>query len=252
MTWWFKLLIVVNLTNLQTAFAQDLFPDGTARDIPRLTVLASGTTIGGYALYDGGRTWKLISNKASANNMNIRIGSAQMISPIGGDYFAEMNVATAMGGGSESGYFSADICNAGTAHLYMVNLGAGTRDNCLTIDPYLATINNKGITTLAIKIRNAQSNWRLYDMRLLLNLSLMGFPGTSTSDWGELSVSTDPKKKRFVTKVSTWAKQLQEAVNTAIGFSKPKDAFAGVPPISTLIEANSEPESTLPAQEKVQ
>ena len=233
-----NLCLVVCLALCQSAFAEDLFSDGNAREITPLTTLSAGTTMGGYPLFEGGRSWKLVSSKATSNNKDIRIGIAQMISPQGGNYFAEMSVTAALGGGAggEDGYFSADICNPAVTHLYRVNRGAGTTDNCLTVDPYAATIRDKPITTLLIRVRNAQSNWRLYDVSLVLNLAPLGFQNTATSDWSEMNIASDSKKRAFLTKVFVWSRQLQDAVNKAIAYSKPQDAFAGVPPLSTLFE----------------
>lgn len=220
-----------------SANAEDMFPRGSPRKIERFSEMPNNTTIGGYPVYTGGRAWRFILNEVTTNNLDVRIGHAQLISPLGQDYFAEMAVAASMGGGSESGYFSADVCGLNTPHLFMQNKASGQNDNCLVMDPYVAKIGRNDFTMLQVKIRNSQSSWRLYDLTLLMSLNKLGFPGTTIADWSREAISHDPKKKAFVDRATAWATQLQDAVNNAMAFSKPQDVFVGVPPIQTLLDA---------------
>lgn len=68
-----------------------------------------------------------------------------------------------------------------------------------------------------------------------MNLTYLGYPSTTISDWSHAAVAKDADKKKFIEKVGNWAKQLQDGVNTAIGYRKPQDAFASVPPLSSLM-----------------
>lgn len=219
----------------QFTYAADLFPKGASRSFQRLDTLEAGATIGGYAIYQGGRDWKTLAIQDQSNNMNIRIGTAQFVSPLGNNFFAEMRIVASLTGAEENGYFAADVCSPAKEHLFVSKRMAGTMDNCLTIDPHPANIGGRDIVTLVVNIRNSQSNWRLYDTTIFLNLAYLGYPNTTTSDWSNAAVAKDAEKKKFIEKVGNWAKQLQDGVNTAIGYRKPQDAFASVPPLSSLM-----------------
>ncbi len=222
----------------QMGMADDLFPGGKPAGLASFAEVKSLTTMGGYPLFTGGRSWYLLAHKVNTNNMDVPIASAQMVSPMDNDYFAEMVVTTSLGGGSEDGYFSADLCNPGTPHLFMLNKGTGRNDNCLLIDPLTAKIGEVDTPLLFIKVRNSQSNWRLYDLSVYLSLKKMGFPNPSVSDWSAAAVAADPQKQQTIAKVVAWGRQLQDAVNTAIGFSKPQNAFDNVPAVYTLLRAD--------------
>lgn len=230
--------IVLLAMGVNAAGAQDLFPDRKPRKIESSAeLLAPGTTMGGYPLYMGGRSWYLLKSKVDINNLDIPIASAHLISPVEQAYFAEMYMVASIGGASQEGYFSADLCNPGKPHLFMLNKGVGRNDNCLLIDPLAGKISGVDTTLFLINVRNSQSSWRLYDLSMFLSLNKMGFPGTTAADWTEAAVALDPKKKQFVAKVAAWARQLQDSVNTAIAFSKPQNAFDTVPDIQTLMDA---------------
>ncbi|MDR7305748.1 hypothetical protein [Rhodoferax saidenbachensis] len=215
--------------------AADLFPKGVSRSFQRLDTLEDDATIGGYAMYQGGRTWKTLAIQDQTNNMNIRIGTAQFVSPVGNNFFAEMRVVASLSGAEEYGYFSADVCSPAKAHLFVSKKAGGTMDNCLTIDPYAANIGGRDLVTLVVNVRNSQSNWRLYDTTIYLNLAYLGYTNTTISDWSATAVANDAGKGKLIEKVGSWAKQLQDGVNTAIAYRKPQDAFASVPPLSSLM-----------------
>jgi hypothetical protein len=237
MKYWIRAAVVLLALGAQMAGAEELFPDGKPRELAKYSELPDGATVGGYPLYTGARKWYLLGHRVDSNNMDMRIASASLISPMDGGYFAEMAVVASLSGATEDGYFSADLCSPSKSHLFMLNKAAGRNDNCLLIDPLTAKIGGVDTTLLSIKVRNSQSSWRLYDLSIYLSLSKMGFPGTMASDWSDSAVAADPKKQQAVAKVVAWAKQLQGSVNTAIAFSKPQNAFDGVPAIQTLVEA---------------
>lgn len=233
----------------QLGHAADLFPKGVSRPFQKQDVLEDDATMGGYAIYQGGRSWKILEIGDQSNNMDIKIGSAQLLSPIGNSFFAEMHLTTSLSGSEQNGYFSADVCSPAKEHLVVVKKASGTMDNCLTIDPFWARIGGRDLATLVIHIRNSQSNWRLYDSRIYLNLAYLGAPRGTASDWSADAVAKDLEKKQVVDKVANWAKQLQDAINKAIAYSKPQDAFVSVPPISSLLVVN---EAVLQAQSQPQ
>jgi hypothetical protein len=119
--------------------------------------------------------------------------------------------------------------------MVKVNKGSVRYDNCLVIDPWVVTIQNQSITTLLVRIRNSQNNWRLYDLGLLLAVDGLGFAGSSVADWKAAALEKDSEKKKFLEQLTAWAKALQDGVNRAIAYDKPQDAFKDVPPLNTLL-----------------
>lgn len=226
-----KLIIFTASLILQTAHSEDLFDDNVARDFKPVVMLPSDATMGGYPIFQGGRKWRVISGKSTDNNVRIKLGNLHMISPIGPNYFAEMALTTSLSQGNS--YFTGEPCKG--PHLVKIERGGGRFDNCMTIDPYVVTIQGRNTTTLSIGVRNSQQGARLYDLRLLLSLNELGFPETGIHEWTEEAVKQDQAKMHLMKNVTDWAKKLQEGVNKANDYGKPKDAFAHVPPISELL-----------------
>jgi hypothetical protein len=238
MKYWIRAVAVLLALGAHMAGAEELFPNGYPSKITQYSELPTGSTAGGYPLYAGGRTWYVMENKADNNNMDVRILRTALSSPLDGDFFAEMYVTTSMGAASTDGYFAADLCSPSTSHLFMLNKASGRIDNCLTINPHVAKMQSGEIVLLVVKVRNSQSSWRLYDLTMVLNPVKLGFPATTAADWSLNAIAADPKKKQSFDKIVAWAKQLQDGVNKAIAFSKPQDAFDGVPSIQTLLAAD--------------
>jgi hypothetical protein len=238
MKYWIRAAVVLFALGANMAGAEELFPNGNPGKMAQYSELPKGSTVGGYPLYTGGRTWYVLTQRADNNNMDLRILSAAVISPQDGDFFTEMHVTTSMGAASTDGYFSADLCSPSNPHLFVLNKASGRNDNCLTINPRMVKMQSGEITLLIVKVRNSQSSWRLYDLTLVLNPAQLGFPATTVADWSLDAIAADPKKKLAFDKIVAWAKQLQDGVNKAIAFSKPQDAFDGVPPIQTLLVAD--------------
>lgn len=237
MKYWIRAAVVLLALGASAVGAQELFPGGKVGTIERFAQVPSGTTAGGYPMYTGGRTWYLLNTKVENNNMDVRIAYMQFISAVGDEFFAQMDTIVSLGSAAEEGYFSADLCSRSRSHLSMLNKSAGRNDNCLLVDPMVASIGGKELTLLHVKIRNSQSSWRLYDLSLYLNLDKMGFPGTTVNDWSDSAVAADPKRAQFFDKVLVWSRLLQDGVNKAIAFSKPPTAFDDVPSIQTLVVA---------------
>jgi hypothetical protein len=105
----------------------------------------------------------------------------------------------------------------------------------------MATIDNKPIPTMEVKVRNSQSSARLYDIRLLLALDKFGFPDSTDTEWSAFSLASDARKKQFVDALTAWAMQLQDSVNLAMGFDKPQDVFQKVPPVDSLLPTLVQP-----------
>lgn len=237
MKYWIRAAVILSALASHGVGAEDLFPGGTPRKVAQFSPLPLDTTVGGYPLYTGGLTWYLLGHETAETNLDVRILSASMRSLRDGDFFADMYIAASSGGATGDGYFTADLCSPGKPHLYMHNKSVGRNDNCLFIDPYVVKMQSGDATMFFIKIRNSQSSARLYDLSILVNPAKLGFPATTLADWNPSAVNNDPKKQQIVDKLVVWAKLLQDGVNKAIAFSKPQNAFEGVPAIQTLLSA---------------
>jgi hypothetical protein len=221
-------------------FPGELYPGGHARVIQQMDVLESDATAGGFAVFQGGRAWRVIASQTTKNNLDVGISNLHVISPIGNEYFAEMIVTLSLGGGDASprAYFSGDFCAPNVEAVVKISKPVGQGDNCLTIKPHTVTIKGKSVTTLEVHIRNTQSSMRLYDIVLLLAMDKLGFPNSYDAQWTSQQIGSDPDRKHFVEKIGAWGALLQEAVNRALAFSKPQDVFLQMPSIDTLIPAN--------------
>ena len=215
----------------------ELYPSGKVRTYQQFEYLESDATGGGYAIFQGGRPWRIAAARVTKNNADVGISQIQMISPMGNAYFAEMLITISLGGGDTNSrtYFGGDPCASSVQALVKLNKGAGTNDNCLSIKPLTVNIQGKSVPTMVFKIRNSQSSTRLYDISLLLALEKLGFPNSKDADWGPDQISNDAAKKQFIKNIATWGEQLQDAVNLALAFSKPQDVFQKVPSIDTLL-----------------
>lgn len=230
-------LFTIFLYATPLAHAEDLFVDGLARNIKPLTVLSEGTTIGGYPLFDGGLSWRFLSSSTSTTpNFGIKFGESQLAGFKENSLQAIMAVAANLAQVSNIGYYGGNPCLSGTLPLlHKLDKSVRHTDNCLTIAPAQVKIDGKNQTFLAIYINNSQGNWRSYTLHLLILSDALGFPNSSVNDWTPESVANDPAKKDLLERLRKWAEKMQDSVNTAIGYNKPKDAFSGVPPISSLV-----------------
>jgi hypothetical protein len=224
---------LVLVTTSPSVLADDLFDGIKPREFAVNAPLPADSTMGGYAIYQGDNKWRVISNKVgNPNSFGVSYGTLRLLQYEGGVYAAEMATSVNLNQSARGFYLTTSFC-AGE-HLVKVELisfqgNEGTTENCLTVDPYVATVSNRQITTLSIKVTNTQSAARLYQIHMLINPAVLGFAGTSASDWTTGELAKNPQRKQFMDRVTVWGKQLQSAAKEAIAFSKPKDAFKAVP-----------------------
>jgi hypothetical protein len=229
-----SVFIFAGIMLMQNSYGEDIFSDNLSRDYKPKKTISIEDTIGGYPIFQGGRIWQVIEGNSTENNVQVKLGYIHLISSIGNQYFSEMTLMVNLSQGNS--YFVTEPCKG--THLVKNDLGGGQFDNCMTIDPFTVNIKGKNITALLIGVKNSKAGARLYDLRLLLNLTNLGFPDSSIYDWSIESVKQDQTKVDFVKKITDWAKLLQSGVDKAIGYDKPKDAFSLVPSISFLLKEN--------------
>lgn len=240
--------------------AEDLFDKNAPKPVTRGSAVASDSTIGGYPIYQGDNQWRFFASRVQGpTNMGVSYGILDLLNPDNGNFFVQMSVMVNLDQSTTSFYVTANPC--GGEHLVKVDnvriMGAeGSADNCLTVDPFVGTIGGRSITTLDVRVTNAQSSSRYYAIRVLLNPTVLGFGETLATDWRKDEIARSPDKTQFVGKVADWGRQLQIAVAKAIGFNKPKDAFKNVPSFrelrvgtgsSTTYNPPGQPQATMPA-----
>jgi hypothetical protein len=228
-------LLAVAVTLACTAArAEDVFSDNFTRDykpVEKLAELPDTSTMGGYPIFRGGRTWRVVAGSSTENNIRVRLGSLTAISPIDNAFFAEAHTLVNLS--QANAYFLAEPCKG--SHLVAINQGGRQFDNCMTIDTVFSAVGKESQTLLDIRVRNSQNGSRIYGLELFLSLKQLGFPDSQPSDWTEQNLTADPVKNEFITKLSAWAQKLQTGVNLAIGYDKPQDAFAAVPPLADVL-----------------
>lgn len=217
----------------QQALADDLFADGKPRDIKDGALIVPDTTIGGYALFPADNNWQMQAMEVSnTNSMGVRYGTAQLYRPLDRKYFADMIVTVNLNQSSRGFFLANDYCSG--PHLVKVDkvvtsVGEGSWDNCLTIDPTVLTIAGKPVNAVVINIRNAQSGSRLYHLRLRFDPTVLGVTQPLPKSLDDKAFVENPALRVFVDRLTAWARQLQDATNVAVRYSKPADAFATMP-----------------------
>ncbi len=227
------------------ALADDLFDGTTMRAFSAGSSLALGTTIGGYPIFQGDNHWHIASvKKIGPNNVGVTYGRVHVVQYDGSDYLAEMLTAVNVNQSGQFFYMSSNNC--GGEHLVKVDGASAGRgdsawDNCLTIDPYVATIGKSQITTLHFHITNSQEGARYYETNLLISVAALGLAGTTAADWSTEAVAASPERKKLIDNATAWGKQLQDATRAAIAWRKPQDAFKNVASWRSLAVKPTEP-----------
>lgn len=219
----------------QTAGAEDLFIDAQPREIVQGTVLASDTTIGGYAIYPGEGKWTFIGSKSHVitGPMTAWHGSATLIHYEARETFAIMRLYTDIRPAATSAGWRGAPCDSGA--LVIVNKGQGRFDNCMTIKANGQKIGNRDATLLQVQITVNGTNARYYGLNLSLNPELLGFRGTAPGDWAPGAMARTPAMDAFMDRLRQWAVKLHDATSIAFTADKPADAFKDVESWRTLL-----------------
>ncbi len=247
-----RALVVTVLLGAAQLHAEDFFSKGVANGPARGSLVAPGTTLGGYPFYQGSQGWRFASSEVeSTNNFGVSYGTVNLLDPEGGAFFAQMVVTANLNQSVDEFYLSSDDC-AGSHLVRVVRLsplGDGTTGDCMTINPYVATVGNKQITTLDVRITSSRNASRYYATRVVLDPAVLGLGGTQPVDWSRGELARHPVRSAFLDRLSAWGAEMQVAVQAAIGYDKPKDAFKKVTSLRDLRvrveEAATTPENTV-------
>lgn len=215
---------------------QELFPSNKSKSYERGETLDSNATIGGRVIYRGGRVWQIANLSTVTNNMDMQFGTVELVSFHEGDFFLGMAVTSALTSPMENGYFSADLCSPSNIQLVKVSKAVGLNDNCLLIQHHTIKTYNQAVPGLLVTVRNSKSSWRLYEMRLFVNLALIGYANSTADEWSLAGVQKDTGKLLFVERMEQWAKTVQDGVDRGLDFSKPATAFDGIEGIESIFK----------------
>lgn len=208
-----------------SALADDFFAGRMPRAIKEDSLVAPGTTIGGYPLFHADGNWRLQSSSvAGPNNMNVFYGTVHLYRQMEGKFFADMQVTVNLNDSGEDFSLRKDICLG----EHLVTVEASTGDDCMTIDPVVLRVGSRQVTAVLINIRNSRFGRRFYHMRLRIDPASLGVRVLPRSP-SDKAYSEDPALRSFIERLTAWARQLQRATGNAIGYEKPADAYTAVP-----------------------
>jgi hypothetical protein len=236
------LVFLLLFCTLKASQAVELFPDGKALDFPKDFPLDHNSTASGYPIFGGDGNWKIRSisgGKATAlgDFQPTELGTVLLThSETDGNWFANMwlVVSTQATGGANI-FTTGSPC--GGSHIVSINKGVRYDDNCLTIDASNFQAGNRQITYFEVTVTQTRSGGRRYVMGLRLNAEMLGFRGTTPTDWNSPeSLRSSSSRSAFMEKLTAWSKLLQESTVNVLDYSKPQNIFSKVPSYRSLLE----------------
>ena len=226
------ILILVAGFALQESMAAELFANGKALSFVKGASLDEGTTIGGYPIFQSDNSLKVDSVTSSLGGAN---GSAEAINrgfltlkhfEPDGSWFATIGTIVNLSQTSQNQYFTGEPC--GGTHLVASNKGAGKNDNCMTIDALSYQVGTTLKTYVRVKVTITKSGGRFYGITADLNPEMLGWRNTAPGDWDINIINSNLTSKAALERLRKWSEQLQNAVDKATDYSKPKNAFESI------------------------
>jgi len=236
----FCMLAMVFAGLIQSSNATELIKDGKAVELEKGALISPSVTFSGYPIYGGDGGWKFVRSSAGQSNSTGGADSVGLVSldleqvEPDGSWFAIMLTRVNSSNSATNGYWTGAPCKGD--FTYAIDKGAGRDDNCQTLKAvgYKAGTSDK--VFLSLMFTHGASGGRRLTMELRLNPELLGFRLTNPSSWSAEAVAQNPAKKKFIERLKDFGSKLQAANQVALGFSKPKDAYAGVPSYRTLLD----------------
>jgi hypothetical protein len=235
-----KFLISVALSIATSGVhALDYFDKLTPKIWKEGSLVAAGSTLGGYPMFLNGEPWQLLNVTTQTVGggpevESVKLGTVAIGLGKPGAHPSAILVTTAnLHTVSTNQYIGGTPC--GGKHIAVSDKGRRKDDNCLTIDAINLRIDSASPTYLGIRISQSRSAGRVYSLSLLLNPEPLGFANSVLDDWSIESIQSDPKRKAFMEKLLQWAELLQEASYKATDFDRPQDVFLKIPSFKTLM-----------------
>lgn len=225
---------------LQSAGAAELLNGNGVVELEKGAAVASSSTFAGYPIYGGDGKWEFFT---ASNSVSGALGEAQPVNIArltlrhfepDGTWFAvmQLRVNTSFVGGNQ--YTTGSPCKG--EFTYVVDKSVALTDNCQTLKAESYKSGDRDKVYLSLRFTHTASAGRRLIMEMMLNPDLLGFRQTDIGFWSAESVAQSLVKQRFIERVKQWGTQLQDANQVAIGFNKPKDAYANVPSFRNLLD----------------
>jgi hypothetical protein len=220
---------------IQGAHSRELFEEEKAPTFTRGQPIFATDQIGGYQIYRGNGTWQFEDAKVVTSGGNadtIPIGLIRMSLWDAGEIVATQFVAANLRA-NNGAYWSGSPCDGES--LAKRNRGRGRYDDCMTIKAEASIVGGKQETFLVVNTVQSQTGGRYYIGTVGVNVSNLGFPGSSVLEWNKFTVQSDPAKAAAVAKLQSWAELYQDAVAAQMNYRRPDDSFASVPRLRELL-----------------
>lgn len=249
-----KLVATVFIVFFSTAHAADFFDGNKAREVINNQKISADATINGYPVYQGGGDWLHVFSAVSDTNgpAPLNLGTISLIHFNENKKMDAYQIVTAnLSQSSSSSGWAGAPCSG--EFLYTRARVRGRDDDCLSIKATTEnTANNTTTTYLEIKVTQSTSGGRYLVNYLKLNPDFFGHPGTGLGDWTKAMVETNQPRKEYFGRLIEFGHSFQDAVKSALNYSKPLDAFKDVPSISWIKNGkNSTPEAMTPVKTSV-
>lgn len=216
--------------------SQDLFVNGKLRPISSGSLITKNDTVGGYPIYQDDGRWTFVSGRESEStggSQTIKMGTVLMDYKEGTHLLARQSIIASIDSGGSNSHWTGSPCSP--EHLVIRNKGAGTKDNCMTIDPFIINVGPKPTIFFSIVLTNTAGSGRYYKLTVFVNAELLGVRDTGLGDWTKEELKSKPYKQEVINRLTLWAEQLQDGSIKALDFSKPQDVYDKIPSLMTLL-----------------
>ncbi len=245
-----KLLGICAMIVCHTVFAGDLFKGDEPRQFKPGDMLETDATLGGYALWNGEKQWRLFAllrSNSTGTAQSVPLGQARVFQTEDKKLISVMQVSGNLSEGFASDWTD-EPCKREDL-LFKASLGGAFRDvNCVTINHITGFLNNpsdswatlysllkeEGVdvpsTVLRLTFTRYSNNLRRLVVTLTINPELAGFQ-RETEAWGrnpwhKTQAFKDPAKKQFIEALADWGTKFAKQMDVA--FDKKADAFANI------------------------
>lgn len=234
------------LAHSPAAQSRELFEDEKIPNLAAGQAVYGDDTVGGYQVYAGNGMWQFEDADLSWSGGradSIPLGVLRLTRWEGRELVAAQTIIANLRTNTGD-YWSGSPCEG--THLLSRNRGRGRYDDCMTVGVESLGVGPTRETFLRVSTVQTHSSGRYYGASVFINVSYLGFPGSSPADWSMPTSRMDPAKADTLAQVGRWAERYQEAVSAQLDFRRPPDTFAAVPAFRTLRSPLAGPEAPPP------
>jgi len=223
----------------QGVHSRELFDEEKTPNFAKGQIIFATDEIGGYQIYRGNGTWQFDDARVTTSGGSadsIPIGIIRMSLWDAGNMVATQVVAANLRS-NNGAYWSGSPCDGES--LVKRNRGRGRYDDCMTIKVDTITVGAKQETLLVVNTVQSQAGGRYYIGNVGVNVTYLGFPGSSAVEWNKFAVESNPAKAAAIAKLQNWAELYQDAAAAQMDYRRPPDTFAAVPRLKDLLVASN-------------